>query len=171
MRIYLIGFMASGKSILGQSVAEKFAVSFYDTDQMIETQEGMSISGIFDLRGEKEFREIEAETVRQTKIYEKALIATGGGLPVHFDNMQWMNEHGITVYLSWPDEILKSNLLLQSSTRPLLKDLNEAEAGQKIDSLLKERKPFYEMASITLSLKGNIVKDQIILEKACKYIW
>ncbi|MEO6132717.1 MAG: shikimate kinase [Saprospiraceae bacterium] len=171
MRIYLIGFMGTGKTTLGQSVADALIVPFYDTDQLIESQAGMSISGIFELQGEKEFREIEADVLRQTTIHDKALIATGGGLPCYFENVSWMNEHGITMHLSWPPEILQSHLLRQTATRPLLENLNQADAANKIDVLLHERKPFYEMAAITLDMTGDLEKDKLTLDKACKYIW
>lgn len=171
MRIYLIGFMGTGKSTLGQYVADKLNVPFFDTDMAIESQAGMSIAGIFDTRGEKEFRELEADVIRQTSVYEKALIATGGGLPCFFDNMQWMNDHGITMYLSWKKELLIRNLLPKTSSRPLLLNLNIKEAEIKIEMMLEERTPYYEMSAITLEMSGDIENDKLILEKACKYIW
>jgi len=171
MRIYLIGFMGTGKSTLGQHVADKLLVPFFDTDLVIESQTGMSIAGIFSTLGEKGFRELEADVIQQTNIYEKALIATGGGLPCFFENMEWMNEHGITMHLSWPIEILISNLLQQTSTRPLLQNLNSQDAEMKIKIMLEERMPFYEMASITIEMSGEIEKDKVLVEKACKYIW
>src|SRR5690242_1710479 len=135
MRIYLVGFMGSGKSTLGQQVADSLQVPFFDTDLVIESQTDMSVAGIFAIRGEKEFRELEADVLRQTTIYDKALIATGGGTVCHFDNMQWMNEHGITMYLSWPDELLKSSLISRIGTRPLLADLTNEAAEEKIELL------------------------------------
>lgn len=146
-------------------------VPFFDTDMVIESQSDMSISGIFAVQGEKIFRELEADVLRQTTIYDKALIATGGGLPAHHDNMQWMNEHGITMHLSWPDEQLKSHLLKQISSRPLFSGLSPEEAEDKFVFLLAERRPYYEMAAMTLELVGDIEKDKITVERACKYIW
>ncbi len=96
MRIYLIGFMSSGKTTMGQLVADSLNVPFMDTDQMIEEQSGMTIAGIFSTQGEKEFRDLEADVLRQSTIHEKAIIATGGGAPCFHHNMTWMNEHGIT---------------------------------------------------------------------------
>jgi len=171
MRIYLIGFMGTGKSTLGQQVADSLNVPFFDTDLVIESQSGMTISGIFATQDEKVFRELEADVLRQTTIYDKALIATGGGLPCHHDNMQWMNGHGITMYLSWPDEILKLHLLKQKTSRPLLVDLSAKEAEEKIAFLFSERRPFYEMSAMTLEMMGKIETDKLTLEKACKYIW
>jgi shikimate kinase len=171
MRIYLIGFMGTGKSTLGQYLCDKLGVPFFDTDIMIESETGMSIAGIFDTRGEKEFRELEADVIRQTSIYEKALFATGGGLPCYFENMKWMNDHGITMHLSWKKEILVTNLLTQTSSRPLLKDLNTQDAAMKIEMMLEERTPYYEMSAVTIEMSGEIEKDKYLLEKACKYIW
>ena len=171
MRIYLIGFMAVGKSSMGQHVADLLNVTFMDTDTMIESETATSIAGIFDLQGEHQFREIEAEVIRQTTIYDKALIATGGGLPCHHDNMAWMNDHGITMYLSWPEDVLIQHVLNQKSSRPLLSELDATQAREKIELLLSERKPFYEMAAMTLQLKGIFENDLLLLEKACKYIW
>ncbi len=163
--------MGTGKSTLGQLVAGSLNVPFFDTDLVIESQSDMTISGIFATQGEKVFRELEADVLRQTTIYDKALIATGGGLPCHHDNMQWMNEHGITMYISWPYETLKSHLLKQSSSRPLLADLNSKDAEDKIALLFEERRPYYEMAAMTLEMVGNLEIDTVTLEKACKYIW
>lgn len=171
MRIYLIGFMGTGKSTLGQYISDNMGVPFFDTDVMIESQTQMSINGIFDTLGEKEFRELEADVIRQTSIHEKALIATGGGLPCYFENMQWMNDHGVTMYLLWKKEILISNLITQTSSRPLLNKLNAQDAEMKIEMMLEERMPYYEMAAITLEMSGEIENDKLVLEKACKYIW
>lgn len=163
--------MGTGKSTLGHHVADTLLVPLIDTDLIIESQAGMSISEIFSSHGETTFREMEADVIRQTNIYEKALIATGGGLPCRFENMEWMNEHGISMHLSWPLEILIRNLLDQTSTRPLLKDMNREEAELKIKLMLAERMPYYEMAAITIEMNGDLQKDKVLLEKACKYIW
>ena len=163
--------MGSGKSTMGQMVADTLQVNFFDTDVVIESQAGMTISGIFSTQGESAFRELEADILRQSVIYEKALIASGGGLPCFFDNMQWMNAHGITMYLSWPDDILKSHLIKQLSTRPLLEHLPAEEAEDKIALLLSERKPYYEMAAMTIEMEGNLEKDLMKLKNACWYIW
>ena len=163
--------MATGKSTLGQLVADELNVPFFDTDLVIESQSSMTIAGIFSTQGETAFREIEADVLRQTTIYDKALIATGGGLPCHHENMEWMTKHGVTMYLSWPDEIFKTHLLKHLSSRPMLADLNPDAVDDKIDLLYEERKPYYEMASMTIEMVGNIEMDKLTLEKACKYIW
>jgi shikimate kinase len=171
MRIYLVGFMGSGKTTLGRQVADQTCVPFFDTDTVIESQSGHSISEIFDLQSEQIFRELENDVIRQSLIYDKALIATGGGLPCHNDNMAWMSQHGVTIYLQWPDEKLISNLLLEPSSRPLLSYREGEDSRARIASLLSGRKMFYEMAAITIEMQGQLDADNLTLQKACKYIW
>ena len=171
MRIYLIGFMGTGKTTLGYQVASNLAVPFLDTDQMIEEKTGMPITTIFSEQGEDEFRKLEAEILRSTSSVDQALIATGGGLPVYHHNMEWLNEHGITMYLEWPEEILLASLVHHRSVRPLLSSLSYDEALQRAMSLLEERKPVYEKSSMTIQLEGDIESDLRLLTKACKYIW
>lgn len=163
--------MGTGKSTMGAGVASQLNVPFLDTDLMIEDQTGMTINQIFSSKGENEFRQLEARLIRDTIRYEKALIATGGGLPIYNNNMQWLTEHGITMYLHWPEDILLASLVHQRSIRPLLSKLSEEEAMHKAMQLLEERKPIYEQASMTLEMNGELDNDVKLLEKACKYIW
>lgn len=171
MRIYLVGFMGSGKSTLGQRVALSMQVPYLDTDNIAEAQSGMSVAEILESLGEPYFRHLEADILRQTTIYPKSITATGGGLPCFEDNMSWMNQYGITVYLQWPDELLAKHLAKIRASRPLLSSLTDTEARQKISELLETRKPVYEKAAITVELKGDLESDFAILEKACRYIW
>jgi shikimate kinase len=171
MRIYLVGFMGSGKSTLGRRVAGIHDVPFFDTDQIIESQAGMSITEIFNTHGEDYFRHLETDVLRQTIFYPKSINATGGGLPCYDDNMAWMKQHGITVYLQWPDELIKKQLMHLRQSRPLLANLGEPETQLKIKDLLSTRKPIYEQSAITIEMKGIEEEDYILLEKACKYIW
>ena len=96
-RIFLTGFMGSGKSYTGRRLSEALGIPFIDLDHWIEDQEGQSIQAIFEKSGEAAFRQIEREALHQMIAYEQAVIACGGGAPCFFDNMEWMNRHGITV--------------------------------------------------------------------------
>ena len=171
MRIYLIGFMGSGKSTLGAHVAAQLNVPFADTDLMIEEQAGSTISHIFAERGEDHFRETEARILRQTEEIQKGIIACGGGLPVYHLNMQWILEHGISIYLRLPEDILLATLVQHRSLRPLLSDLSVEEAMNKAIELLEKRKPVYEQASMTIEMTGVFDEDARLLEKACTYIF
>jgi shikimate kinase len=160
MRIYLVGFMGSGKSTLGHKVAN-----------IAEAHAGMTIPELFETYGETYFRHIEADILRQTTIYPKSLIATGGGLPCFEDNMAWMTQNGITMYLQWPDELLRQHLLPQRESRPLISALNDSDASLKISELLTLRKPYYEQAAITIEMTDDESENTKRLERACKYIW
>lgn len=171
MRIYLVGFMGSGKSTLGQRIAHDFNVPFFDTDGIAEAQSGMTIKEIFESYGEHYFRHLEADILRQSAFYPKSINATGGGLPCFEENMAWMKKHGITIYLEWPEEILKANLLTQREARPLLSSLSDADASLRIADLLQSRKTIYEEAAITIEMQGKAEEDYLLLQKTCKYIW
>jgi len=171
MRIYLIGFMGAGKTTLGSQAATNLQVPFYDTDQMIEDASGLTIAKFFTEKGEDEFRKAEAKALRETIQFEKAIIATGGGLPIYHHNMEWLNEHGITMYLQWPEDLLLASLIHHMELRPMLANLSVEEAIQKSINLLNERTPVYEQSSMTIQMSGDIDNDLKLLEKACKYIW
>lgn len=155
---------------MGAQVATQLNVPFADTDIMIEEQTGMTISRIFAERGEDHFRETEARILRQTAEMQKGIISCGGGLPVYHLNMQWILEHGISIYLRLPEDILLASLVQHRSVRPLLSDLSIEEAMNKAIELLEKRKPVYEQASMTIDMTGLFDDDAILLEKACNYI-
>lgn len=171
MRIYLVGFMGSGKSTLGKRIAGSLEVSFFDTDSIVEAQSGKSISEIFEIFGEQHFRELETDVLKQTSFYTKSLNATGGGLPCFNNNMEWMKKEGITIYLQWPDDMLLSRLESMKTDRPLLMNMGQTERAEVIYELLQSRKPVYEQAAISLEMTGDLEADTKLLEKACKYIW
>ena len=171
MRIYLIGFMGSGKSSLGREVASRFHVPFMDTDALVEEREGMSVRDVFTEKGEYYFRDVESDVLRQTSQVPKAIIATGGGLPCFHDNMDWISLHGISVYLEWSLEELKSQLLQERSDRPLLAAGAEEDAWHRAQNLFFERKPIYERAAITIGMEADFQENLRKVEKACSYIW
>ena len=151
---FLIGFMGSGKSHWGRLWASANQLTFIDLDEVIEKNEQKSIAEIFDTNGEDYFRKLEAIALRKCGHLQNTLIACGGGTPCFFENMQWMNEHGITIYISSkPIEIL-DRVLAEKEKRPLLKKLNQAELLFYIEKKLKEREPFYSQAKVTVQSVG-----------------
>lgn len=150
MLFFLNGFMGSGKSHWGKIWAANYKLDFIDLDEVIQMDEGGSVVDIFESRGEDYFRTVEARKLREMATVKNSIIACGGGTPCFADNMQWMNEHGITVYLSaTPDEILR-RLIKGQQQRPLIKKLSQAELLFFIQQKLKEREPFYNQANIVL---------------------
>lgn len=150
MRIYLIGFMGSGKSHWGKLWAGTHEIPFYDLDRLIEEAENMSVEDIFENKGEEYFRAKETIALHSTIAYPKGIIACGGGTACFHNNIQWMNEHGLTVYLSAHPQYLLDNIMGEKDRRPLLKKINPAELLFFIQQKLSERQPFYQQAKLTL---------------------
>lgn len=146
--IYLIGFMGSGKSTLGKVLARLLNYSFIDLDRYIEKKEGATVAEIFSRHGEEKFRELERLAIHETAQKGDTVVATGGGAPCFFDNMDFMNQQGITVYLKIMPDNLARRLTSAPAHRPLLAEKDENELHEFIKQRLKERSPFYQKANI-----------------------
>jgi len=151
MRIFLIGFMGAGKSFLGKLWADDNDMPFYDVDTLIEEEERMSISEIFSTFCEAYFREKEAAVLRNTDRFENAIIACGGGAPCYFDNMQWMNKNGITVFLNETEEQIYHHIKNDKKSRPLITSQDQNGLQDFIKNKLLERKPFYNQCKLILN--------------------
>jgi shikimate kinase len=166
MRIYLTGFMGSGKSHLGRQLSTLLAVPFIDLDQEIETEANCRISEIFTEEGEEGFRKREQRCLFATRKLESAVIATGGGTPCFYNQMDWMNQHGLTLFLDVPIPVLVRRLQDEMNHRPLLQHLSREELAGYISTKLTERRPFYEKARVIYQpLTEEEHTPQRILEK------
>jgi shikimate kinase len=154
MICFLIGFMGSGKTHWGKIWASVSGFNFIDLDEAIEKQEGKSIADIFERKGEKHFRKIEAKALRTFGNLTNTIIACGGGTPCFFENVQWMNEHGMTIYLKTTGPQILERVLLEQEKRPLLKKMNPAELLFFIEQKLKDRAPFYNAAKQILTAEN-----------------
>lgn len=163
MRLYLLGFMGSGKSFSGKRLAEKFGMSFIDLDNFIEEKQGRTIREIFEKEGEDYFRKIEKMCLLEMGQKEMTIISTGGGTPCFFDNMKWMNENGVTVFLETSVEVLSNRLFDEMQKRPLLKGLSKEELKHFIEKKLEERNPFYHQTQILYqqNLEGQDVAEEL----------
>lgn len=150
MQFFLLGFMGSGKSHWAKRWAARFQYDFYDLDDTIEAMEMMSIVDIFEQKGEIYFREKEAKLIRELKQFDKRIISCGGGTPCFHNNMEWMNNNGVTIYLSATPEYLLQHIMMETHKRPLVKEVNESELLYFITQKLQERAPIYSRAQITL---------------------
>lgn len=149
-KIFLVGFMGSGKTHWGRIWAQEYAINFVDLDEVIEEATGKTIAATFEDLGEEHFREIEASALRSCAQLVDSIIACGGGTPCFFDNMHWMNEQGVTIYLkSQPQQILE-RVSGEEEKRPLFKRLNSAELLSFIEQKLLERNNFYQQAKYTV---------------------
>jgi shikimate kinase len=146
-KFFLIGYMGSGKTTIGRQLAKKLNLQFIDMDMFIENRYHKSISAIFEEKGEAAFREIERKALHEILDFENVVISTGGGMPCFFDNMDLMNQSGITIYLKTSVNELAKRLSGGKQKRPLIKDKNSEEIKDYIAANLEKRKQFYNQAA------------------------
>ncbi len=155
MRVYLIGFMGSGKTHVGRQLAAFAQMPFVDLDDLIVQQQQHTIIELFERSGESAFRQMEQAALHTTAEYAQAIIACGGGTPCFFDNMDWMNRHGITIFLDVPASILAQRLYGEMAQRPLLRGLDKDALQSWIEEKQAQRLPFYQQASVIYQVQSN----------------
>jgi len=161
MKFFLIGMMGSGKSYWAQYIAGACAIDWMDLDAEIEKETAMSIRDIFETEGEAFFRTKEKEALHLLAAHQNIVIATGGGTPCFHNNMEWMNRHGITIWIDEPVEILVQRLGKEKAQRPLLQNLGDDELYTFLSGKLEERKTIYSKCQYHLQ-GTNINENQII---------
>lgn len=162
-RIFLIGFMGSGKSTHGKILARKIGYQYVDMDHLIEETAELSIPTIFSEHGEEVFRKWEYDILLELCKRDRLVISTGGGAPCHGEMMQLMNEHGCTIYIQLPPEALRERLLHSPTERPLIKDKSDTELLEFISSLLAEREHYYGQARHTIMGVNLQIEDLVSL--------
>jgi shikimate kinase len=148
--IYIIGFMGSGKTTAGKALASRSGWSFIDLDKKIENHAGKSVPDIFSVHGEDYFRKLESEVLMHLKTYENTVVATGGGTPCYNENMEFMLNSGLTVYLQMTSEKLLKRLADSRGERPLVRNLKNGELLAFIEQKLAEREQYYERSRIII---------------------
>ena len=166
-RIILIGYMGAGKTTIGKALSKELGIIFYDLDWYIESRMRKTVSEIFAERGEEGFRKIEYNMLHEVAEFEDVIISCGGGTPCFFDNMDYLNQQGLTVYLKAEPEVLYKHLQMAKVERPLLKGKSKEELLTFIKEQLEKREPFYTKARYTLdvSLMDNYEKINISVGK------
>ncbi|HEX3386761.1 MAG TPA: shikimate kinase [Mucilaginibacter sp.] len=168
MKIFLIGFMGSGKTTLGRKLAARMNYEFIDLDHVLEKQVELSIAEYFQFFGEDSFRKMESKVLKKTPYPENAVISTGGGLPCFFDNMDWMKANGKVVYLKLPPKTLADSLESGKEERPLLQGKHGDGLVAFIEQKLAEREQYYMEANIIadgLSLTAEKLEEILTMEK------
>ncbi len=150
MRIYLIGYMASGKSNLGRHLASKLGYGFVDLDYLFEERYRISVLDFFEKYDEPAFRKIEQALLLETTELDDVVISTGGGTPCFFNNMEFIKHSGLSVYLLWEVPALVSRLKMVKRKRPLLKDIPPDELEGSVARQLAERSFYYTQADFTI---------------------
>jgi shikimate kinase len=155
--------MGSGKSHFGKKLAALLAYTFVDMDKYISERSSSSVADIFKNLGEDFFRIEEREALKTFIQQDNIVVATGGGTPCFHNNMETMNENGLTVYLKGSAEFLYHRILPGIKARPLIAGLEEEELRSFIRKTLNERTPIYEQAKIVFDIKG--LTPKAIMEK------
>ena len=146
IRIFLIGYMGAGKTTLGKAFARAMGLSFVDLDWYIEERFHKTVGQIFSERGEDGFRELEKRMLHEAGDFEDVVISVGGGTPCFFDNMDYMNQVGETVFLDVDIKVLFRRLKVAKQQRPLLADKTDEELTAFITEALRKRLPHYTKA-------------------------
>lgn len=167
-KIFLVGFMGSGKSTAGRKLAARLGWSFIDLDERIESCTGMKITEIFQTKGEQSFRETETEQLHRLEKINNAVISTGGGTPCFDGNMDFMLANGVTVYLRLTPVQLKRRLERSGSERPLIRDLNKEDLLEYIIKTLEERERWYLRADLVID--GSAINDTLVFSAVSKLI-
>ncbi len=151
MKIFLIGFMGSGKTYWGRQLSEKLNIPFFDLDEQVSSYEGCAISEIFETKGEEYFRMLEKDTLHNiTESNNTFVMACGGGTPCYFNNIEFMNQSGTTVWINTPVDTLLQRLVGEKEDRPLIKPLTAEQLKAFITKKFADRRIYYEQADAIL---------------------
>ncbi len=169
-RIILVGYMGSGKTTIGRQLARALGLEFYDLDWYIETRYHRTVAQVFAERGEDGFREMERNMLHEVAEFENIVLSCGGGTPCFFDDMDYLNAQGETIYLKATPEVLARHLRMGRVERPLIKGKSDSELLQYIQASLQDREPFYSKAKhvIDVDLLDNHSKIQESVALLCK---
>src|SRR5690242_2503499 len=159
MKIFLIGFMGSGKTYWGRQLSKKLKLPLFDLDDKIVEQENKPINQIFSEKGEEYFRLLEKDVLYLlTESHESFVMASGGGTPCFFNNIDYLKKNGTVVWINSSIDNLYQRLLKEKDQRPLLRDIPDDQLKSYIIRKFSSRKIYYQQADIILS------EDDITLE-------
>ena len=151
MRIYLVGYMYSGKTTLGRQLARRIGYSFHDLDIAFEERYHCTVPLFFQKYGEEAFRKLEQQMLHRSTQLDNTIISTGGGTPCFFDNMDFINRNGISVYLEMSQEALISRMSASRKPRPVFANLSDEERSARLTKQLQQRLPYSQKAHITIN--------------------
>jgi shikimate kinase len=165
MRVFIIGYMGSGKTTVGKALAEALGIPWTDLDEEFETRYRVSIPDFFGKYGEAAFRRIESSLLGELCLLPEAVISTGGGTPCFNGNADRMNASGLTLYLEATPELILKRLKTGFRKRPVFEKMKEGNTLENIRSHLGERRSFYEQSAISTDATSPDIaalKEQII---------
>ncbi len=148
--------MGSGKSTVGKGLAKALNLDFIDLDNYIESRNHRTIPTIFEQDGEDGFRKLEQKALHEVSEFENIIIATGGGAPCFFDNMELIKKTGKSLYLNGTPRILAERLRRSKTERPLIKGKSEKELISFIHETLEKRSKWYKQADVVFDFDHDI---------------
>lgn len=162
MKIFLVGFMGCGKTHWGHALSRKLQIPFFDLDDVIEEKEEKSITEIFAEMGEEYFRMLEKDVLYLlTESHESFVMATGGGTPCFFNNIDYMKSRGTTVWINSSVDSLHSRLVKEKEKRPLISSIPDDELRTFIIKKFADRKIFYQQATVIFN-EDDLTLDRLI---------
>ena len=161
MTLFIIGYMASGKTTFGRALARRTGMRHIDLDFYIEQRFHSTVREIFARKGEAEFRRIESAMLREVGEMEDTVISCGGGTPCFGDNLDYMNSHGLTVCLQASDDVIVNRIIQAGNKRPLMAGKSREEILMTLKEHMEVRRPFYERARLIISGDRLENKSQI----------
>lgn len=153
--------MGVGKTTIGKLLSKELGLEFFDLDIYIENRYRKSVKEIFERRGEEAFRKIEREMLHEVATFQKVLIATGGGTPCYFDNMSYMMQQGVTIYLKTSVEQLVLRLLTSKGNRPLIQGKSAEDLKMFVSNHLGEREKYYLQSHIVYETHKLITLEHV----------
>ncbi len=160
-RIFLIGYMGTGKTTIGRELAKTLNLEFIDLDHYIQARYQKTVGQLFEEVGEAGFRDIEKRVLREVGEFENVVISAGGGTPCFFDNMDYMKLVGKTIYLKASPDALAKRLNSCKDKRPLIKDKNEQELLSFIKENLQKREVYYADAHLVFDTEELMSEDEV----------
>ena len=157
--------MGAGKTTAARRLAHRLGWEVADTDALFEEKYKSSVNDFFNKYDEPLYRKLESEVLKATESLENTVISTGGGTACYFDNMEWMNQHGLTVFMRISPQAAVDRVIHSRHKRPLVEGKSEEELTEFVNRHYASRKPFYEKAQITVKSENLDLDD---LMKAIK---
>ena len=148
-RIYIVGYMGAGKTTAARRLAQRMGWEVVDTDALFEEKYKISVNDFFNKYDEPLYRKLESEVLKATESLDHVVVSTGGGTACFFDNMDWMNRHGLTVFLRISPQAAVDRVIHSRHKRPLVEGKSEEELTEFVNQHYASRLPFYEQARIT----------------------
>ena len=162
-KIYIVGYMGAGKTTAAKRLAHRLGWEVADTDALFEEKYRISVDDFFQKYDEPLYRKLESEILKSTESLDKVVISTGGGTACYFDNMDWMNQHGLTVFMRISPTAAVDRVLHSRHKRPLARGKTEAELMEFVSQHYAARMPFYERAQITVKSEDFDLEGLVLL--------